>query len=374
MKWMSEKQVEKTIEEKQRTHSKQLLYKIALLILAISCSFIFCEILTRVFFGNNMGLFPRYHTDATYDGFTIRKLRPNMVFWHRSVDGAWEFRTNSQGFRNDFDFTYDKKPGTIRVICLGDSNVQGFEARQDYILSSFIQRFLNKEGLKAEVYNMGISGYSTSEELVLLEKEAIKYKPDYIVLGFFANDYEDNVRANLFTVQDGKLVLNKREYIPGVKILNWINQFYVIRKLSENSYFYSFVFNHVWQFFKDRMLERAKTEYALPRQSVPSTYEKELAKLLLGQIMACCRSYNIRFVLVDIPQVVGNNFQNSMDQELVTYVKQKGGIYIDTASLLLAPYRDLAEIHVPNGARHITEFTHLMVGVKVGQVILNERK
>ncbi len=354
----------------KRTPSRQLLLNVALLVVTVFCALMFCEIVVRILFARDMALFPRYHTDATYDGFTIRRLRPNAVFRHRSADGIWKFTTNSQGFRDNFDFAYPKEPGTLRVICLGDSNTEGFEARQEFTFSAIIQRFLNREGLKAEVYNMGVSGYSTSEELILLEHEAVKYKPDYIVLGFFANDYEDNVRANLFTIRNGALVLNKKVYIPGVGILNRINEFYIIRKLSEHSYLYSFLFNHIWKFVKDRRAEQERVEHALPR-STRSTYEIDLARLLIGRMMTFCKSQGIGFIVVDIPDVDGSSFKGSMDRELVEYVKREGGIYMDTVSLL-APYRGLVDIHVPHGARHISEFTHLMIGLDAGRAMLNK--
>lgn len=78
-----------------------------------------CEIVMRIFYKDKIVLFPRYHTDAQYGQYQIRKMRPNSKFKHTSRDGSWKFTTNKQGFRSNYDFSYEKKPNTLRIIVLG---------------------------------------------------------------------------------------------------------------------------------------------------------------------------------------------------------------------------------------------------------------
>ena len=92
---------------------KRVLGSLALNMVAIIVALGFGEVFLRVFFKDRIILFPRYQTDAQYREFTIRRLRPNREFWHTSVDGSWKFVTNSQGFRNKVDFSYEKN----RVSC-----------------------------------------------------------------------------------------------------------------------------------------------------------------------------------------------------------------------------------------------------------------
>ena len=61
--------------------------------------------------------------------------------------------------------------------------------------------------MAAEVLNTGVSGFSTAEELAYLENEGLRYSPDVIVVGFFANDYSDNARADLYRLVDGNLIV-----------------------------------------------------------------------------------------------------------------------------------------------------------------------
>ncbi|RMH35933.1 MAG: hypothetical protein D6690_07585, partial [Nitrospirae bacterium] len=215
------------------------------------------EGVVRMFLSDEIVLFPRFHTDAHYGDYVLRRLRPNTEFTHRSIDGIWEFHTNNKGFRDFEPYQYEKPKGQIRVLVLGDSHTEGFEVRQDHTFSHLLRKILRLKGLKAQVLNTGVSGFSTAEELVFLEQEGVKYSPDVVVVGFFANDFSDNLKAGLFRLKDGYLVESSRNHIPGVKYLNVINEIGLFRWLSQHSYFYSFVFNGVWNLAKKALLTKA---------------------------------------------------------------------------------------------------------------------
>ena len=156
-------------------------------------------------------MFPRYQTSATYGDFKIRKLRPNSVFWHTSIDESWRVETNSKGLRNKQEFAYNKPHGVVRILSSGDFHTEGFEVRQEYTFSSVIQRKLNENGLKAEVINAGVSGFSNAEELIFLENEGIKYNRNYVMPAFFANDFSDYIRAGIFILgNNSQLVISKK--------------------------------------------------------------------------------------------------------------------------------------------------------------------
>ena len=200
---------------------KRFLGNIALMIFALVSAFALGEIVVRLLYKDVSVMYPRYHTEYHYGRYTIRGNRPNAEFWHTSVDGSWKFVTNSKGFRNTKEFTYEKPANTIRVLSLGDSHTQGHEVRQDFTFSAVLERFLNQHKSHAEVINAGVSGFGNAEELVFLENEGFKYKPDVVVLAFFANDFEDNVKAGLFGLDNqNHLVEQKFEHIPGVRIQN----------------------------------------------------------------------------------------------------------------------------------------------------------
>ena len=348
-----------------------------LVLAALAIAFAIGEVVVRIAFKQQTVLFPRYHTDYHYGKYTLRGIRPNSDFWHTSVDGHWEFITNSRGFRNKRDFPYAKPEGTVRVLSLGDSHTQGYEVRQAFTFSSALERYMAGRGLKAEVLNAGVSGFGNAEELAFLENEGWKYHPDAVVLGFYANDYEDNLKAGLFALDaQGRLVEKKYEHIPGVKIQNAIYALPPVRWLSENSYFYSLFFNGAWEYFKGLAAKRAQQEakgmaslpdYAVPTHSGFEPHEVALAAALLERMQAFCKEKGIRLIVVDIPtRPAEAQFASSVPPELRSRMKA-AGIEFVAAESLLEPYAGVAEMHVPHGHQHISEFTHTLIGAELGR-------
>ena len=355
----------------RRIRNLSINFGIVILALVIIC--IIAELVVRLLYKDEMVLFPRYHTGAQYGQFTLRKIRPNSEFWHTSSDGSWKFTVNKQGFRNYEDFEYEKPEGRIRIISLGDSHTQGYEVRQDYTFSAIIEKYLNNQGYNAEVINAGISGFSTAEELVFLENEGIKYKPDFIALGFYANDFEDNIKANLFRLQEnGNLVIQKKEHIPAVKIQNIIYELPLISWLSENSYFYSLLFNNVWDYCKALLAQKASdrvTEYAIPTQDEFSDYQTALTSALIKRMYNFCHKNNIKLIIIDIPNIdEEKGIKTSFSVLLFPTIANYSDAYVASDSLL-ADYAAVAEVHMPHGYRHISEFTHVLLGVSVAKTI-----
>ena len=354
---------------------KNLFINISILILAFVIIFIIAEFVIRLLYKDETVLFPRYHTDAQYGQFTLRKIRPNSEFWHTSPDGSWKFNINKQGFRNYKDFGYNKPEGTVRIISLGDSNTLGFEVRQDYTFSAIIEKYLDNQGYNAEVMNTGVSGFSTAEELIFLENEGIKYKPDFVILGFFANDFEDNIKANIFKLEaNGNLVIQKNKHIPGVKIQNVIYELPFVKWLSENSYFYSLLFNNVWNYFKARLAKKATEkviEYAIPTQDEFTDYQTALTSALIKRMYNFCHKNNIKLIILDIPKPVEENrFRTSFSASLFQTIIKYSDAYVVSDSLL-DDYSGVAELFLPHGQGHISEFTHTLLGVAVAKKIIS---
>ena len=107
-----------------------------------------CEFVVRFLYADTTVLFPRYHTDAQYGEFVIRRVHSNATFKHTSVDGSWQFVTNDKGFRNKINFPYKKPENIIRILSIGDSHTQGYEVRQDFTFSSIAEKYLKKKNIR----------------------------------------------------------------------------------------------------------------------------------------------------------------------------------------------------------------------------------
>lgn len=92
---------------------------------------------------------------------------------------------NSRGFR-DSEHLVSNKP---RIIFLGDSFVWGFDVEKN-------ERFTEKLRRKIpewSVYNLGVIGYGTDQELILLAQQYNYYNPDIVFVLFCTeNDDSDN--------------------------------------------------------------------------------------------------------------------------------------------------------------------------------------
>jgi hypothetical protein len=347
---------------------RRVLASAALAAASIALALALGEVAVRLVLKEQTVMFPRYHTDYRYGEYTLRGIRANAEFWHTSTDGRWKFVTNSKGLRDAREFAYAKPAGTLRVLALGDSHTQGYEVRQEATFSAVLERYLAARDVRAEVLNAGVSGFSTAEALAYLESEGHRYQPDVVVLGFFANDYEDNLKAGLFGLEGGKLVARKREHVPGVRIQNTIYAVPGVTWLSENSYFYSVLFNTVWLYTKNLAAAHAKEQaldYAVATKE-QSRYDVELAAALVERMQRFCESKGIRFIVVDIPQAVAPyRFDSSISFS-------KDFEYIGSRELL-EQFGGAAEVHLPHGHNHISEFTHALIGAELGKRILEKK-
>jgi lysophospholipase L1-like esterase len=111
--------------------------------------------------------------------------RPNRQAFLMGV----QFDTNSKGLR-DREFSYEKPPGRLRIMMLGDSFTVGWGAKFDETFPKRIERMYTDRGIQAEAINTGVGNYNTIQEVEYYLREGYKYNPDIVVLNFTFNDAE----------------------------------------------------------------------------------------------------------------------------------------------------------------------------------------
>lgn len=97
-------------------------------------------------------------------------------------------RCNDRGLRDVEDHPYSKPEGIERIAVLGDSFMWGFGVENEETFASVLESL----GEARETINFGANGYSTVQEIVRFESEALRYQPDWAILFFTWNDLEDN--------------------------------------------------------------------------------------------------------------------------------------------------------------------------------------
>lgn len=103
-------------------------------------------------------------------------------------------RINALGFRDTREYDVEKALGTFRILVLGDSVTFGHGTRNDTTYPFLLEQRLRawRPEVNWEVWNLGVPGYATSQELALLHRVAGRYQPDLVVVGLFQNDLTGN--------------------------------------------------------------------------------------------------------------------------------------------------------------------------------------
>jgi lysophospholipase L1-like esterase len=115
-----------------------------------------------------------------------------------------EFSTNSLGLRGDELGPKDRP----RVLALGDSFTWGWGVPQGEEWIHWAGEAAEKAGAPPlQTINGGVNGYGTESALELFREIGRDVQPDVVLLGFFANDYTDNLlgATGIYTVRDGYL-------------------------------------------------------------------------------------------------------------------------------------------------------------------------
>ncbi|MEZ4654087.1 MAG: GDSL-type esterase/lipase family protein [Candidatus Eisenbacteria bacterium] len=96
----------------------------------------------------------------------------------------------------------------VRILVLGDSYVFGHGVEDDETFCAVLAHLLPS----TEVLNFGVSGYSTDQELLLLQDRGLAYHPDVVLLCLYRNDILDNGRATAWGLyQKPRFTLNDHE-------------------------------------------------------------------------------------------------------------------------------------------------------------------
>jgi len=170
--------------------------KIRMIFITILLVFVFVivisEILLRIFWN---GLMPPPEKEAPfpfienqYDDVNYT-LRPDIHYRYIGKN------INKLGFRFPDSITKEKKPGTYRVVVLGDSVVFGLRTSEEDTISAVLEDRLNSidlsGGRRAEVINFGGPGYNMTQYCAVLKRYAKQYNPDLIIIGItFYNDLD----------------------------------------------------------------------------------------------------------------------------------------------------------------------------------------
>ena len=274
---------------------KNYLINILISIISLALFLGLTEIYFRIF--NPQPITPTfYNSDPVYG---VRMI-PGLKGYCKGDEYICRFQLNSLGFRDEERSVY-KPDGVYRIIGLGDSYSWGACVERD---ETFLERLEvifneNSNNTKYEVFNWGVSAWGTAQQLLLLEREALDYKPDLIILQYFlGNDLEENMYSNIFKLDEsGTLIRSYHGRRKLTRIKRIIKQIPFYPFLAQHSHFVNFMRLSLISFVEDEHRKYVST--ALPDKK--NEYGLDLTRTLLTRIFNICRENDIKIAMIIIP-------------------------------------------------------------------------
>jgi hypothetical protein len=155
----------------------------------------------------------------------FRHFPDKLVTWRS--EGFSRSYFNADGMR-DPGLTIAKPANTLRIALLGDSMTESLQVPFDQSWGQLIQEQIGSvDGKKVQVVNFGNSGYSTTQECLLLEEKVFKYQPDLVVVAYSSRDILENWAPpdeTLSNVRPAAMKIPGRELIiDSTPVTNWLN-------------------------------------------------------------------------------------------------------------------------------------------------------
>jgi lysophospholipase L1-like esterase len=221
------------------------------------------------------------------------RLRPNAIdVW----DGAM-IKINAKGLRGP-ELAYDKSPGMSRILFLGDSVTFGdglktFEETFPFLIGQKLTAQLKRP---VEVINSGVSGYSPWQEAIYLEKEGLRYHPDFVAVTFVLNDVTEKFELTRFggTGEGWQLSHNYSSFLEWLSDHSGIANF--TRRLSARLRFGSDLQQGAQQ--QERLEVRSLVDFP-ERADVQQAWKVTLTEM--DRIIDLCRAHEIPLLVIISP-------------------------------------------------------------------------
>lgn len=193
-------------------------FKIAAVLFSLLIACLICELCLRVLLGAPLAQeLPVLEIEANpHRGWAMMPDTTHFAYHH-------PVHINNLGLRGD-DIV-DKQPNEIRILALGDSMVFGQGIADNQTLSTHMQTRLNeREGAPPfTVINGGLRGYSTNQELGLLDEFGATIKPDVVILFWYWNDLREHSIAelNIRYTRMGPVAFDTKSRLEDGELTKW---------------------------------------------------------------------------------------------------------------------------------------------------------
>ncbi len=255
-----------------------------------------------------------------------------IVTWR--LEGFSRDTLSQKGWR-DIERSVAKPAGTYRVALLGDSQTEALQVplEKDFARLAEIQlnakRKSNAEkfaGLNnIEVLNFGVSGYSTAQELLQLQKTVLTYQPDLVVVLYSRGDSDENTvdpakrltaeprpfyyfdSNNKLTLDQSVLLANKEKLTsnPILEFLRANSRIYGVWdqtnfQLNLTDKFYNKTRRSLTNFIA-KLTASYSPPASAPQYAIPD--KLKVTQALLSEINTTARKHGADFLLITFPDM-----------------------------------------------------------------------
>jgi lysophospholipase L1-like esterase len=274
----------------------------------------------------------------------------------RCPEYEMEIHTNAGGLREARDFTHARTDGKQRVLCLGDSFTNGLGVHGHETFAKVAEQALEPD---FEVLNAGVSATGTAEQLAWFELEGRLYQPDLVVLAFCVNDWTDNAKGGLFTL-DSDSTLVQHPAVEG-RSLHWLRK---LRALpGYNTWFArSHFLNRFRQWYAQRHHGKLEAE-AAGNELATNVWgrERALAEALLRELRAAAERNGSEFLVMPVPAQPGSGKPERQEAELAAFLDREGFDWLDLREEIRRHPNPVGGLYYPVDG-HWTAAGHALAG------------
>ncbi len=272
------------------------------------------------------------------------------------VNKRWQERhvVYNNFFKRDRDFKVEKSTGILRIGMLGDSITFGAGiANTEDRFSNILQRNLEESGINAEVYNLGVPGLDSHEEIKLYQ-DLSYLNFDIVVWQYFLNDIQPEDKG------EPAKIISQDAYTSDL-----------MRVLSKNSTFFDFLY---WRFSSKytSTFDQLSNHYLLmySNKSTLKNHEQELSRFIDD-----LKEKNKKIIVIIFPfiELLGPNYPaTEAHNNLQYFFKSKDIQTIDLLDdLKSANWRDLVASKFDT---HPNEKVHMLAAEKLYEKVYLELK
>ena len=150
-----------------------------------------------------------------YVNEVVRYAPHQTGIWRVRDDIAAPFSINAQGWNSPLaDYSVDRVAGGSRIAFVGDSFVEALQVPVEASFAEGVARGMGA-GRPPEAFRFAVSGAPLSQYVQMVEREVVRFRPDWIVVLLVHNDFDESFMFQpgrytssflKFVVRDGRVV------------------------------------------------------------------------------------------------------------------------------------------------------------------------